>query len=170
MLLWGCASSHAPQFISLHNSSKALSTKIFDSSIWLLDSLKPTENTMFYRRRIAPISIHMDAHGEGNYILEISANEKKLSPFVLTMTKGSDFAKFGERAGDTAFISMLNNGSEEIDFSGKIIWYIKPKGRCESIIVALYSIERTDLCKTEVKTLLKQFHRRYNVKHRKRTF
>lgn len=140
-----CASSYAPQIIYYNHKNIGLRAFSFDSLTCKLDSLKPSENKNLTKRKIVPISIFMEAHGDCYYILYLSANRKRFRPFVLRMSQGLG----------------------AIDFSGYITWYIKVKGRFENITISLYRIEETDLCKTRVMTLIKQFRRTYNViKHK----
>lgn len=141
-----CASSYASQIINFKDENIEVSDFRFDSSIWRLDSLWPSEKAILFKRQITPISVYMEAHGDCYYILQLSANGKKFNPFIIRMSRGGG----------------------AIDFSGHITWYIKVKSRAENIIISLYRIEETDLCKTQVITLIKQFRRRYNViKHKK---
>lgn len=117
------------------------------SQTWVLDSLKPDENTPFTRGRKVQVSIYLKVTGEGHYVVEFQAGKKKLRPFVLRTVEGAG----------------------ELKFSGHLSWFFKAAGSAEEIIVSLYQIECSPSRKTEIKTLLKQYKRRYNVfrHHRK---
>ena len=138
-----CASLNTPRIFNqkpliTHNfpTNEAISTK------WALDSLTPIENTVLARRRKVAVSCYMEAHGDGNYLLQLSSDRKIFKPLPY----------------------ILNNAGGQIDFTAYISWYIKPKGKTETISVTLYDIEKSKSGKTVVCTLIKQIRRTFDVK------
>ncbi|WP_072366526.1 hypothetical protein [Chitinophaga sancti] len=105
-----------------------------------MDDLSPDENTVLIRRKATPISIHFEAAGNGYYILELHANRGKVRPFILN----------------------LIGTTEEITSSVDIRWFIKPNRKTETVVIRLYLIEETKFGKTSIKTLLKEYRRKYN--------
>lgn len=140
-----CAALNAP----LVNRPGALrtisSTSATTPSIWVLDSLTPGEHTVLFRRHTIPVAIYLEAHGEGHYLLQFSANKKHYKPLPYI---------------------FVNSGGE-LDFASRVTKCIKPKGKVVNISVALYRIEKSESGKTEVCTLLKQIQREYVVKRRR---
>lgn len=141
-MIYSCASLNAPLVFRQKAPSIAQPTNGATLSTWVLDSLAPSENTVFIRRHKTVISIYFEAHGVGNYLIQLSVNGKNYRPLPYT---------------------LVNEGGE-IDFASHIRWYIKPKGKVENVSVALYRIEKSNTGKTEVCTLIKQIRREYNVK------
>ena len=137
----GCASTRAPNVIRQKSTILTLAPSLAPSSTWALENLRPDEGTILIDGRTIPISIDMEASGDGHYALLLSADGKQFKPYVLRMVQGTG----------------------EIGFSGNITWSLKVKGQSETVTVALYRIEETELGKTEVRTLLKQFRRKYDV-------
>ena len=133
----GCASIRAPKVIRLNSTALPR----VPTSTWALENLRPDEQTVLIDGRTIPISIDMEASGDGHYALLLSADGKRFRPFVLRLLPGTG----------------------EADFSGNITWFLKVKGKSEAVTVGLYHIEETKSGKTEVRTLLKQFRRKYDV-------
>ena len=120
------------------------------TSRWALDTLKPAEEPALIQGFTIPVSIRFDASGNGNYELGLSANGKGFRPFKLEILQGPGVA----------------------DFSGTISWFLKVKGKkeTENVTVSLFGIQKTATGKTEIKTLLKQFNRKYDVVCDKKTW
>jgi hypothetical protein len=140
----GCASTRAPQVVQKTSKRLSLTPSHTPSSTWGLENLRPTEKTVLVDGQRAPISIDMEAAGDGHYVLLLSADRKQYKPFELWMAHGPGGI---------------------IDFAGEITWFVKVKGRNEtlSVTVALYDVEESESRKTETRTLLRQFRRNYNV-------
>ena len=139
--IYSCTSLNAPLVFRPKASSIIQPSKDGALSVWVLDSLAPSEDIVLVRRHKAVISIYFEAHGEGNYLVQLSVNGKNFRPLPYT---------------------LLNGG--ETDLAVHIRWDIKPKGKIENISVALYRVEKSISGKTEVCTLIKQIRREYNVK------
>lgn len=139
--LYGCFSGRAP-LVSREISSEAtvLADTVAQAS-WTLDSLRPPEKTVLIDGQVTPVSITMTASGNGQYSLGLSVAGRHFRPFLLG----------------------IQQGPGQIDFASKITWYLKPKGKSETIDVNLYRIDTSTSGKTKVTTLLKQVRRTYDV-------
>lgn len=144
----GCATQRAPVFSSSTPSRVPASTIADDKSSWVLDSLRPDEQTTLVEGQTTPISVHMAASGNGHYMIKMEANKKQFRPFFIEIA----------------------HGVGEADFSGKMTWFVKPKKRNEEVVVSLYCIEEDDSGKIQHYTLLKQCKRRYSVICNKQEF
>ena len=140
-MIYSCASLNAPLVFRAKASSIIPPTNGEVVSIWALDSLAPNEGIVLVRRHKIFISIYFEAHGEGNYLVQLSANGKNFKPLPYTLLKGG-----------------------KTDLAVHIGWSIKPKRKIENISIALYRIEKSNSNKTEVCTLIKQIRREYDVK------
>ena len=140
-ITYGCSSLRAPLVIRSDLNGAAIPENGSSSATWALDSLRPGENTVLTDGQTIPISIDLAAVGDGIYLVQLSANGKPFRPFKLTMVKGPG----------------------QIQFSGRITWFPKIRGKSETIIVGLYRVEEIRSGKTEVTSLLKQFKRSYDV-------
>jgi len=142
-LICGCASQHDAHVTRQSLPGIKFGATQDSSSKWALDTLAPKENTLLINGQTDSVSIHMAASGDGNYLLEMSANGKRFRPFKLKIAQGLGKADFSE-----------------ID-----TWFVKIRGKrkSETVTVSLYGIEESASGKIEVRTLLKQFKRRYDV-------
>jgi hypothetical protein len=136
-----CATRRAPVFTSQKPAVLAASHSIDSVSSWVLDSLRPDEQTVLTEGRTVAVSIHMRASGNGHYIVRLEANKKRFRPFDIEIARGPG----------------------EDDFSGKMTWFVKARKRNEDVVVSVYRIEDDDAGKAQKTVLLKQFKRRYAV-------
>ena len=143
LLASGCASRRAPDVLRHEPTLLGTSLSPPASSTWGLENLRPEGRTVLIDGQRIPIAIDMKASGDGQYALQLSANQKQYRPFEL----------------------RTQQGTGEIDFSGEISWLVKVKGKNETVIitVGLYRVEEERSKKTEVRTLLRQFKRQYDV-------
>lgn len=125
-----------------HNTSIDVAVSPLDSSsTWGLANLQPDENTILIDGKTIPISIDIKTSGTSNYALTFSTNKDEFRPFLIQTTQGSG----------------------EIDFSGTVTWFVDVRGTSETVKMSLYHIDRSPSRNTEVKTLVRQITRNYQI-------
>jgi len=149
--MFGCSMEHAP-LVKQKKPSDALLFSGRDSlSTWALDSLHPVENTVLTNGQVIPVSVHLQATGNANYFVQLSANGKKFGSYK---------------------ISTLQPPLSQVNASATISWLIKVKGKGknEDIIVRLYQVEISEAGGTKVTTLMREIQRNFKVICHKKTF
>ena len=141
-IICGCSSERAPSFIKQEIQGLKLQASGDSTATWALDSLRPAELTVLVHGQTNAVSVAMVATCSGNYRLELWANGKRFRAFKLL---------------------LIQTALSQTKFSGKVSWFLKVRGKTETVIVRLYKIEEMPDGDTQIKTLLKEIKRNYNV-------
>lgn len=106
-----------------------------------IGNLVPSEETILIDGKTIPISVDIKIFGDSHYCLIFSTNEEEFRPFIIK--------------------TMVGVG--DIEFSGTATWFLDVHGINETVQMSLYHIDQSESGKTEVKTLVSQIKRKYQI-------
>ena len=139
-IVCGCVSVRDAKVVRRHPADAAALAS--HAAAWSLDNLSPAANTVLEQGDSIPVSIDMKAHGDGYYLLKLSATRNKFRPFVVDMN--------------------VENVGGSVDFSGQMTWFMRARRKSENVTISLYQIRTAGLNRADT-SMLQQINRRYDV-------